>query len=171
MTGVVYLMFFLTAILGLVLVNLRMATAGLVLNCLADILYATVTLLLCRLLLGVNLWLSLVAALSSLAGCTLDFLDLLHRGPAHVSPLLFFGPFCVLLGLLVARSTFLPRLLGWPLMLAGVAWLAFLVPTVASYARVPIYVLGFLSEAALMVWLLAKGVNEERWQAGQSRNR
>jgi hypothetical protein len=39
---------------------------------------------------------------------------------------LFFGPFCMILGVLILRSSFLPRWLGWPLIVAGLGWLVYL---------------------------------------------
>jgi len=83
-------------------------------------------------------------------------------------PLAFFGIFCVLIGYLILRSTFLPRFLGVLMVLAGVGWLTFVYPPLATrldpYIRVP----GLVGEGALTLWLLAVGVNVERWreQAG-----
>jgi hypothetical protein len=52
--------------------------------------------------------------------------------------------------------------------LAGLGWLAFLFPAVAHKLSAYIEVLGVVAEASLMLWLLVKGVNVERWneQAG-----
>jgi hypothetical protein len=77
--------------------------------------------------------------------------------------LLFFGPFCVLLGVLILRSQFLPRWLGWPLIVAGVGWLAYLNPQVAQHASIVIFPIGFLAEFEFMLWLLLRGVDEARW--------
>jgi hypothetical protein len=107
--------------------------------------------------------LSLLAALISLAGSILGILDLFHLNPRNISPLLFFAPYCLLIGLLILRSTFLPRLLGWLMVLAGLGWLAFLFPQVASHLSIYIEGVGILAEASLMFWLLVKGVNVARW--------
>ncbi len=83
----------------------------------------------------------------------------------------FFGFFCLLIGYLVFRSAFLPRILGVLMMFAGVSWLTFLYPPLANSLRPYNLVPGVLGEGSLTVWLLAMGVNVERWkgQAGQYR--
>lgn len=112
-TGAVYLTYFVVAILGLLLAK-RKIPAGDVLNGFAPILYATVTILLYLLFRPAQPRLALAAALCSLAGCVNDGLRHLHYGPASLSSLVFFGPFCVLLGIQILRSQFLPRWLVGP---------------------------------------------------------
>ena len=83
--------------------------------------------------------------------------------------LVFFGVACVLLGLLVWRSGFLPRWLGalviatGPVYLVG-SFLRFLAPDAAS-AFEPAYLLPLVAETAFALWLLVRGVNEEAWRA------
>jgi hypothetical protein len=67
-------------------------------------------------------------------------------------------------GCLILRSTFLPRILGALLVLAGIGWIAYLSPVVANALSNWIKGLGILAEASLMLWLVARGVNERRWQ-------
>jgi len=88
-----------------------------------------------------------------------------------VSPLLFFGPYCLLLGVLILRSTFLPRILGMLMVLAGLGWLAFLSPPLAHSLGTYLKILGILAEGLLMLWLLVRGVNVPRWkeQAGSGK--
>jgi hypothetical protein len=129
------------------------------------VLYAATTLLLYRLFRRADRALALVAAALSLLGCATDSLEHFHLIPAAVSPLLFFALFCILLGVLVLRSRFLPGWLGWPLVAAGVGWLAYLVPAVALYGKFIIFPLGFVAEFELMLWLMIKGVDEPRWAA------
>jgi Domain of unknown function (DUF4386) len=81
-----------------------------------------------------------------------------------LSPLLFFGPFCLLIGYLILRSSFLPRVLGVLMAFACLGWLAFLLPAVPNYLSLAIEVLGFLAELSLCLWLLVMGVNVERWK-------
>ena len=52
--------------------------------------------------------------------------------------------------------------------LAGLAWLTFMSPQLAKSLSPFNFVPGLVGEGALTVWLLAKGVNAERWkeQAG-----
>lgn len=82
--------------------------------------------------------------------------------------LVFFGFYCFLIGWLIFRSTFLPRTLAVLMLLAGLGWLTFLVPPFAMSLYPKILLPGLIGEGALTVWLLAAGVNEERWiaQAG-----
>jgi hypothetical protein len=116
----------------------------------------------------VNRALSLIGALFSLAGCVVMTLGYFPRVALPVSPLLFFGPYCLVLGYLIFRSTYLPRVPGVLMALAGLGWLAFLVPTVANHLTIEIEVLGVLAEVSLMVWLIAKGVNVPRWNEQSS---
>jgi hypothetical protein len=82
--------------------------------------------------------------------------------------LAFFGFSTILKGYLIIRSTFLPRILGWFGLLAGLGWLTFLSPTLGYDLFPYIAAFGLLGAAAQIFWLLVFGVNEERWkeQAG-----
>jgi len=164
LTGVVYLLYFLTAILGQSLVSRKLDTLGDTVNLSAYGLYVLLSLLFYFLFRPVNRSLSLVAAFFSLLGCTVSILDLFHRAPAHVSALPFFGIYCLLIGALIYQSTFLPRLLGWLMVLAGLGWLAFLSPPIAIHFALYIESLGIFAEASLMLWLLLVGVNVPRWK-------
>jgi hypothetical protein len=163
-TGAVYLLYFLTAVLAQVLASRKLIVYGEVGNVIADAVYIVLALLLYFLFKPVSRMLSLVAALFSLAGCAFGLLGIFHLAPRFLNPLLFFGPYCILIGWLIIRSTFLPRLIGWLMVLAGLGWLAFLSPPVARHLSVPIEGVGVLAEASLMLWLLVKGVNEQRWK-------
>jgi len=77
---------------------------------------------------------------------------------------LFFGPYCILIGYLILRSTFLPRILGVLMAFAGLGWLIFLSPPLASHLSSYLKVLGVLAEGLLMLWLIAFGVNVQRWK-------
>lgn len=79
--------------------------------------------------------------------------------------LVFFGVFQILLGYLIWRSGFLPRILGVVIALAGLGWLTFLSPPLATHLLAPLEVLGILAEGALMLWLLVMGVDSQRWSA------
>jgi hypothetical protein len=78
--------------------------------------------------------------------------------------LILFAFYDLLLGYLIFRSTFLPRILGVLLMIAGVGWLTFLWPPLATTLSSYVLPLGALAEIVLMLWLLVKGVNVARWQ-------
>jgi hypothetical protein len=163
MTGALYLLYFMTAILGLLLVSRGFAVSGQATNIFSTVCYLVVTLLFYRLFKPVSGSLSLLAALFSLGGCVDMSLGLFHLD-SPVSPLLFFGPFCLLVGYLIFRSSFLPRMLGVAVAFAGLGWLAFLLPAIPDYLSTAIKVFGFLAELSLCLWLLLMGVNVERWQ-------
>ncbi|MBI1795457.1 MAG: DUF4386 domain-containing protein [Candidatus Eisenbacteria bacterium] len=75
-----------------------------------------------------------------------------------------FALFDFLLGCLILRSTFLPRVLGVLMMIAGVSAMTFLYPPLAIALKAVVLPLGALPEGALMLWLIVKGVNVARWE-------
>jgi len=83
--------------------------------------------------------------------------------------MVFFGCYNLLLGWLIFRSRFMPRILGVFMALAGLTYQAYLWPPLAkalfNYLLGPA---GALGELSLMLWLIVFGVNSERWkqQAG-----
>jgi hypothetical protein len=78
--------------------------------------------------------------------------------------LVFFAVYCLLIGYLILRSTFLPRFLGALMVLAGLGWLTFSYEPLADHLSPYIQVLGIVAEGLLMLWLLVMGVKAERWQ-------
>jgi Domain of unknown function (DUF4386) len=213
-TGVVYLLYFLTAVFGefflrgLVVDGDAAATAtnilahrslfrlGLATGLIATACYIAVTALFYGLFKPVSGSLSLLGAFFSLVGCAiLAFGSLFQLAPLVLlggSPYLnvfkveqlralalmflelntqagnicvvFFGVYCLLIGYLIFRSAFLPRFLGGLMALAGLGWLTFLSPPLASHLSPYNLVLGFLAELSLMLWLLVMGVNVQRWK-------
>jgi uncharacterized membrane protein YidH (DUF202 family) len=164
-------------------------------NLIAIATYVVVTALFYQLFKPVNRTVSLLAAFMSLMGCAVlavgcvFYLAALPALPAaQQSPTLalmfiklyaqsfntsfvFFGCYCLLIGYLIFRSTFMPRILGVGMMLAGLGWgLTFLWPPLVHYLS-PYVMLSGVGEAALIVWLLVKGVDSDRWneQAAASR--
>jgi hypothetical protein len=129
----------------------------------SDAFYIAVTLLFYYMFRPVSRSLSTFAAFFSLLGCANDILGLLNLAPYKFRSLVFFGLYCLLVGYLIFRSTFLPRILGLLMALAGVGWLIFLTP-LATYLPTYLKVLGFTAEMSLMLWLVVKGVNEQRWK-------
>ena len=83
---------------------------------------------------------------------------------------MFFGLWCLLVGYLIYRATFLPRILGVLLMITGVGWMTYLFPSLARQIFPLIAIASGLGEIPLLVWLLVKGVNAERWKE-QARTR
>jgi hypothetical protein len=213
-TGVVYLLYFLTAVFGeffmrgLVVSGDAAATAnnilahqplfrlGLATGLIATACYVAVTALFYDLFKHVNRRLSLLAAFFSLVGCAilafaslfridplvilgggqylsafnveqlraLAFLFLELYGQAVNICFVFFGVYCLLIGYLIFKSAFLPRILGVLMAFAGLGWLTFLSPPLAHYLSPYIQVLGVFAEGSLMLWLLAMGVNVQRWK-------
>jgi len=70
-------------------------------------------------------------------GCANDVLGLFNVAPYKISSLAFFGPYCLLIGYLIFRSTFLPRILGVLMALAGVGWLIVLLPLTSQLSHIP----------------------------------
>ena len=83
-------------------------------------------------------------------------------GQSYNTSLVFFGFYLVLIGYLIIKSTFLPRGLGIAVMLAGPWGLTFLWPPLAR-ALYPYMLLSGIGELALLLWLIIKGVNVDRW--------
>ena len=82
--------------------------------------------------------------------------------------MVFFGLHLAVLGYLVYRSGFLPRILGILTMVSALGYLAdsftaFLVPQYADSLAMVVVVTALIGELPLALWLLIKGVNVERW--------
>jgi len=90
------------------------------------------------------------------------FLELYGQGVSIC--FVFFGIYCLLIGYLIFKSRFLPRILGVLMGFAGLGWLSFLFAPLADYLSPYNLVLGFLAELALMLWLLVMGVDAQRWK-------
>ncbi len=78
--------------------------------------------------------------------------------------LAFFGFSALLIGYLIVRSTFLPRILGVLSILAGLGLLTFLSPPLGNGMFPYVAAIGLLGAAAMILWLLVFGVNEQRWK-------
>ena len=77
----------------------------------------------------------------------------------------FFGVFCVLIGYLIFKSGFMPSLLGVLMMLGGLSYLTNGFTTFLALPDVPhIFTVTLIAETALLLWLLAFGVNQARWR-------
>jgi hypothetical protein len=161
--GVIYLSYFLVAILALVLGQHRLSTLSNATNALSNIVYLTLAILFFFLFRPVNRIISLTAAIVSAAGCVIGTIATFDTATPLISPLWFFGPYCLLLGYLIFKSTFLPRILGVLMALAGVGWLIYLSP-LEKYSVLYIEIVGILAEASLMLWLIVKGVNKLKWE-------
>jgi hypothetical protein len=113
-------------------------------------------------LLGGELYLS-VFKVEQLQALALMFLKL--RVQITSIYMVFFGCYCLLIGYLIFRSTFMPRILGVFMAIAGLSYQLFLSPPLANYLF-PYIVkpAGALGELSLILWLLVMGVNNQRWK-------
>jgi hypothetical protein len=86
--------------------------------------------------------------------------------------LVFFGFWYVLIGYLIFRSTFLPRIIGALGVLAGFGYLTLLWQPLAHYLYPYNLALAGPGEISLLLWLIVRGVNARKWKetagAGQS---
>ena len=203
-TGAVYLLFFLTAILGGVFTPATAAAIlahdasfrlGYALTLISTASYVALAALFYQLFRPVSRSIALMAAFFSLTGGALTAVQSLFQlapsvvlgsslyssvfnvkqlqtlaqmlldlnAQAGYVALVFFGVFQLLIGYLIFRSTFLPRILGALIALGGLGWLTFLLPPLANHLLTPLEALGILAEAPLMLWLLVMGVNGQRW--------
>ena len=121
-----------------------------------------VTLLLYDIFKPVNRGLSLVAASFNLVGLTCGAL---RWNPQGVDiPVVFDGFSCLLIGYLIFRSSFLPRILGLLMAVGGLGWLTFLSPPLAKHLSPYNLALGLLGQESVMLWLLVMGVNVQKWK-------
>jgi hypothetical protein len=89
--------------------------------------------------------------------------------------LVFFGFACLVYGYLLFRSGYFPRTLGVLMAIAGLSYLAnsftlILAPAYAGTISL-ILVLALIGELSLCLWLMVKGVNEQRWKERASAHR
>ena len=142
---------------------------GIAANLTADFCYAAASLLVYGLLKPVDRTLSLVAAMSGVAGVMLGLLAMtLGLAALGQVAFLFFGLQCLLIGWLIVRSTFLPRFVGGLMAVGGCGWLLLAFanlysPGLAASASPWLLIPGIVGEATLTLWLLVKGVQVERW--------
>jgi Domain of unknown function (DUF4386) len=121
-----------------------------------------VTLLLYVLFKPVNRGLSLLAASLDVVGLTCGALRWNPRGVDI--PVVLNGVYCLLIGYLIFRATFLPQILGALMAIGGLGWLTFLSPSLANHLSAYNLAAGILGQESVMLWLLVMGVNEQRWK-------
>jgi len=128
-----------------------------------------VTLLFYDIFKPVNRGLSLLAASINFVGLAFEGLQFLPKG-MNIG-LVFHGFYWILIGYLIFRSTFLPRILCALPAIAGLCWLTFLPPRLANYLSPYNLASVLLVEGLVMLWLLVMGVNVQRWKEQASRPR
>ena len=124
---------------------------------------------------SLNLFAPLVLLRSSLTAFKTDQLQALtlvsHNmfNTGYDISMVFWGFHIILIGCLILKSTFLPRVLGALLTIGGVCYLTnsfgdFLAPSFGNALGLYIVVPGALAELLLTLWLLVMGVNVQRWK-------
>jgi hypothetical protein len=163
MAGVLFLLLVLTAAFTEFFARGRLSFAA---DLAAGIIEVTcmiaVTLLFYGIFKPVNTRLSLLAAAFNFVALTLELLQFLPHG-VNIG-LGFHGFYWILIGYLTFTSTFLPRILGPLMAIAGLCWLTFLVAPLANYLSPYNLASALLVEALVMLWLLVMGVNVQRWK-------
>ena len=118
--------------------------------------YLVVTVLLYTLLRAVNQIVAMLAAAFGIIGIATS-------GEGSF----YFGIQCILVGSLVMMSTFLPRVLGILMVLAGLGQALFVSTLLPAHIAVKLAPIGFISdgigEIAFALWLLIVGVNVAQW--------
>ena len=108
-----------------------------------------------------------VFTVEQLQALALVFLRL-RAAAYHNLGLVFFGLYLLLVGILILKSTFLPRILGVLLVLAGLSYVLFLSPPLVRSLQPYILVFPGVGQISLCLWLLVMGVNVQRWQGAAS---
>ena len=103
----------------------------------------------------------------------LAYLPIRSYGYGFGVSLIFFGCVCLVLGYLIFKSDYLPKVLGILMQIAGVSYLTnsfalILSPSLADRLFPAILLPALVGEASLCLWLLAKGVNVSKWKARAS---
>jgi hypothetical protein len=156
--GVLFLLGLVSAVFGEFIVR-KLEIAG---DLIAVSSMIAVTLLLYDIFKPLNKGLSLLAASCNLVGLACGAL---RWNPWGVDiPVALNGFYCFLIGYLIFRSTFLPRILGALVGIAGLGWLTFVSPPLAKYLSPYNLACGLLGEGSVFLWLLVMGVNVQRWK-------
>jgi uncharacterized protein DUF4386 len=162
MAGVFFFLTMLTAAFTELIVRGRLSHAG---DIAADIIEVSsmvaVTLLLYGIFKPVHRSVSLLAASVNLGAL---FLEAIQWQPGGIGVgLVLHGVYWLLIGYLIFRSTFLPRILGALTAFAGLGWLTYLSPRLANYLSPYNLASAILGQGLVMLWLLVMGVNLQRW--------
>jgi hypothetical protein len=163
MAGVLFLVLVLTSTFTEFFARGRLSLAGQVAAGVIEVTcMIAVTLLLYGIFKPVDWRLSLLAASFNFGAVILELLQFIPRG-VNIG-LGFHGLYWILIGYLILRSTFLPRILSALTAIAGLCWLTFLSPTLTNYLSPYILATAFVVEGSVFLWLLVIGVNEQRWK-------
>ena len=150
-TGVVYVAYFVLAIAGMALRSTPLSVVG-------TGMYFVLAIFLYWTFAPADPRIALALLPLAAVGCVIQGIGMIQadRDMRRVA-LLFFGLFLVVLGCLIARSTFAPQPLGYALAIAGVAWCALMIPGLPAPLPRGVMALGAAAEIVLALWLLAAG--------------
>jgi hypothetical protein len=106
---------------------------------------------------------------------SLAYFSLRMQSVGYDTALAFFGLFCVVTGILIYRSSFLPKAIGVLMAIAGACYLfnsfaGFLAPGFRASLLPWILLPCLVGEGSLTFWLLVKGVDLRRWEESASRD-
>ncbi len=119
------------------------------------------TLLLYGIFKPVSRGFSMFAASLSLVGLSFEALRWQPRG-VNIA-IVFSGLYCFMIGCLIFRSNFLPRILGALMVVAGLGWLTYLSTPLANSLSPYNLASGLLGEGLVMLWLLVVVLNAQKW--------
>ncbi len=106
--------------------------------------------------------LAAIATVVGLVGCVMIAFESFHWRTTPGGGTRLIGIYWIILGYLMARSRFMPRILGVSFSLGGVLWAA------SSFRELRFghwNALAGIPELALTIWLIAKGVRDDAWRA------
>jgi Domain of unknown function (DUF4386) len=152
--GVIYLLSILAASFGEIFVRGGLSIRG---GLFAVSAMIAVMLLFYGTLNSVSRSLAVLAASFNLVGLAVEVLRLQPHG-VNIA-VVFDGFFCILIGCLAFRSSYVARIFGAFMVLGGLGWLAFLSPPIAHYVSPYNLALGTLGEGSVFLWLLLTGVS------------
>jgi hypothetical protein len=163
--GLFYVLNIISGSLALLFLRRKLALYADAANLTATFSYVVVTVLFYYIFKPANRRVSLLAAIFSLLGCAVGAMNSFRPATVPVNALVFFGAYCLLIGYLISKSTFLPRVLGLLMVIGGLGWLTFLSHWLANILTPYNMAPGILAETLLTLWLLIPGLNAQRWTA------
>jgi len=106
-----------------------------------------------------------LSAFNSVQLQAMAYLSIKFHAQGYLVGLVFFGFYCLLIGYLVFKSTFIPRIIGVLMAIAGGGWL---INSFASFVapdlNFTLAAITGIGELALTLWLLVMGVDAEKWR-------
>ena len=101
---------------------------------------------------------------------SLSYLFLKAHGYGFGVGLIFFGCECLILGYLIFRSGFFPKVIGVLIQIAGLCYLinSFAMIVAPELSNFSLLIPAFIGELSFCLWLLIKGVNIPKWREKES---